>query len=154
VNIYSSLITQQNSKKKPRRITFTLQIFYSNTLNFEESASLIASQSVSIGDYLNIKLYLSKSPQFLRIDPGFFYSVHQNLKVDIIQMDAEKEGLIICCNPESSTFTINSLNQVNTDDGILFICGHDSYYILKNPFLYSDICINFQSKLLLGISET
>ncbi len=159
MNLFDSLINKLNIQtdiqkyepKSSEKVIFTLQIFYSNSLEFQEVNSIKTSQSLALYENTDIKLCLSQSPKYLRIDPGLFYSVHDNVKVSLVALDEDQEE-IIDCNPNNNSI-INQLIVQKNGSNCLLVCGNDSHYLVENPFQGYDICIHFQSRLLLSISE-
>lgn len=160
MNLFDSLINNINTKtdkqkfelENSAKVIFTLQVFYSDSLEFQEINSIKTTQSLFLYENINIKLYLSQSPKYLRIDLGHFYSVHDNVKINLLTTIRNQEEKIIDCIPNNNSIT-NQLYVKKYGNDFLLICGKDSHYVFENPFEGCNICIQFQSKLLLSISE-
>lgn len=158
MNLFDSLINNINTKTDTQKyelennakVIFTLQLFYSDSLEFQEVNSVKTSQSLFLYENINTKLYLSQSPKYLRIDPGYFYSVHDNVKVNLSAINGNQEDKIIDCIPNKNSIT-NQLHVEKSGNNFLLICGKDPHYVFENSFKGCNICIHFQSRLLLSI---
>jgi hypothetical protein len=154
MNLYSSLVSIQNENISSYRLQFSLQIFYSDTLEFHECDSLLGSISVTSKEKFEIKLNLQNSPKFLRIDPGVFYSVQSNPTCDIIRISQQKEVEEVSLNFNTPLLKSNDLHlEIIDDNQTLMVCGSDPWYVFENPFIGSDICIKFTSQIITGFSE-
>lgn len=154
MHLYDSLlIASQSYKNSRQRIIFTCQIFYSGTLEFSENDSIICSESIFPGDTITFKFSLKNSPKFIRIDPGYFYSIHQNVKVDVIRINENQEEETIDCNPAENSLFCHNIYIDFSEKGLLMVCGSDPHYVFENKFLDDNIFIIFKSNFLLGISE-
>ncbi len=152
MNFYSSLILKKENINR-KIIKFTLQIFYSDVLEFKESESLLASISVKPDEQFEIKFNLFSSPKFLRIDPGTFYSVQINPTCDIIRLNQQEEIEVISFDLNNSLQKSPDLHLEFINNQTLMVCGFDPWYIFENPFVGSDICIKFTSRIIIGYSE-
>jgi hypothetical protein len=154
MSFYQSLVSIDNKTINCHYlIKSTLQVFYSSNLEFRENDSLSASVSVKPEETFEIKLYLSNSPKFLRIDPSNLYSVQRNPISHIIQLNRAKEAKVVSFNPNTYLHKSSDLHLENIDNETFMVCGLDAWYIFENPFVGSDICIKFTSKIIMGISE-
>jgi len=154
VDLYSSpLVTKILSEKQRSNVQFTLQLFYADTLDFQESQSLLASTIAIFGEDINITINLLKSPQYLRIDPGFFFSLHKNPDFELIRLQETQAVEKINCNPGENSINRHQIHIEVKNQETWMVCGYDPYFVFQNPFLGEDICIKFSSKFLLGILE-
>lgn len=151
MKLYSSLLVREPFKINHGKIAFKLQIYYSHSLEFRELDSLAATEVVTLGKHIQIGFYLPNSPNFLRIDPGSFFSVHKNPQFDIIRLHLQEEVERISCTPEQVSILSHQLHTEVTSDGSWMVCGCDPHYIFKNPFSGHDISFIFKSQLVLGL---
>ena len=154
MDLYDSLlIASQSYKNSRQRIIFTCQIFYSGTLEFSEKDSIICYKRIFTGDNITFKFYLKNSPKFIRIDPGYFYSIHQNVQVYVIRINENQEEETIDCNPAENSIFSHNIYTDFSEKGLLMVCGYDPHYVFENKFVDNNICIIFKSHFLLGVSE-
>ncbi|MBN3906213.1 MAG: hypothetical protein HWQ35_06515 [Nostoc sp. NMS1] len=152
MNLYSSsLVTNILSQKQRNSVQFTLQLFYANTLDFQESHSLLVSTIAGFGEVIDIKINLLKSPQYLRIDPGFLFSLHKNPNFEIIRIQEIEAVEKINCNPEDNSIERHQIHIELKNKETWMVCGYDPYFVFQNPFIGDDICIKFSSQLVLAI---
>ncbi|MHC0065212.1 hypothetical protein ACWATR_20325 [Nostoc sp. UIC 10890] len=149
----SSLVTKILSEKQLNNVQFTLQLLYADTLDFQESHSLLVSTIVGFGEFIDLKVRLSKSPQYLRIDPGFLFSLHKNPNFEIIRLQKTEalELEKINCNPGDSSINRHQIHIDFKNQETWMVCGYDPYFVFQNPFIGDDICIKFSSQLILAI---
>lgn len=147
----SSLVTNILSQQQRNSVQFTLQLFYADTLDFQESHSLLVSTITRFGERIDIKINLSKSPQYLRIDPGFSFSLHKNPNFEIIRLQQTEALEKINCNPENNSINRHQIHIKFKNQETWMLCGSDPHFSLQNPFIGNDICIRFSSQLVLAI---
>ncbi len=152
MDLQSSLIAKYPGGINRTKIEFVFQVFYSNTPEFRELDSIIFSEMVAVGEEIEIIFHVKNSPNFLRIDPGSFFSIHKNLCIEIAQLNQQQETVKkICCNPDKVSMFCHEIHTEVTNDGTWMVCGYDPHYVFKNPYSGCDISIIFNSQIIIGI---
>lgn len=121
------------------------QVFHSSNGAFSELTSVRQEQPIVAGCPLKFNVVVPKSAQFLRIDIGEHFSIHETPALAIKEKDSDQAPLIL--DLFKNSLHTHSLSEA---DGRL-ICGFDAYAVFKNPLAGNDIVVSFESVLVRAV---